>query len=428
MIVRGALFCAALMAAWGADGALAAAGAKAPGSSGLVITQARAGRAERLYLLEWTGKGRVLGEGFAAAADPDVSFDGKRILFAGRRAAGDPWQVFEMNADGSGARQISHEKGGCRQPVYQSRIFSLDIPEPWPQAAFVCGGALYSSKLDGSDVQRLTYASAGDTGPAMLPEGRMIYSAGGRLFGINLDGTDYALFTGGVNARSAAAVGRKVVFVEAAGQLSMVTQERPLHSHTALTAAVDGAFAAPAALGSGAVVVSMKGPAGWGLWRLDLATRQRTLVYDSPEFDEIQAKVVGPHEEPDGRGTVVETAARSGHLYCLNVYTSDRPAAAGSIKKVRVLTGPDAAPVRLGELAVEADGSFHLELPANTRVKLQTLDAAGQVMRSSGWVWVRNKENRGCIGCHEDPELSPENVEAQAVIKTPVRLGLGDKK
>jgi hypothetical protein len=256
----------------------------------------------------------------------------------------------------------------------------------------------------------------------------MIYSSGGRLFGINLDGTDYALFTGGMNARSAAAVGRKVVFVEAAGQLSMVTQERPLRSHAPLTAAVDGVFAAPAAFGEAAVVAAKKGPSGWGLWRLDLATRQRTLLFDTPEFDEIQAKVVGPHAEPDGRGTVVDTAAPSGHLYCLSIYTTDRPVAAGSIKKVRVLTGTEAAPVRLGELAVEADGSFHLEIPANTRVKLQTLDAAGQVTRSSSWVWVRNKENRGCIGCHEDPELAPENVEAQAVIKRPVRLGLGDKK
>ncbi|MGC4054234.1 MAG: hypothetical protein QM757_34550 [Paludibaculum sp.] len=333
-----------------------------------------------------------------------------------------------MDADGTGARQITNEKGGCRQPVYQSRIFSLDIPDPWPQVAFVCGGALYSSKLDGSEVQRLTYAGSGDAQPTMLPEGRMIYTSTGRLFGINLDGTDYALFTGGLNARSAAAVGRKVVFVEGVGQLSMVTQERPLHSHSALTAASDGVFAAPSAFGENAVVVSRKGPAGWGLWRMELATRRLTPIFDSPEFDEIQSRVIGPHDEPDGRGTVVDPAAPSGHLYCLSVYTSDRPVPAGSIKKIRVLTGPETAPVRLGELAVEADGSFHLEIPANTRVKLQAVDPSGRVTRSSAWIWVRNKENRGCIGCHEDPELAPENVEAQAVIKKPVRLGLGDKK
>ncbi len=400
----------------------------APGSTGLVVTQARAGLGGRLYLLDWTGQGRALSEGFAAAADPDVSFDGKRILFAGRRAVGDVWQVYEMNADGSGARQISHGKSGCRQPVYQSRIFSLDIPEPWPQVAFVCSGAVYSSKLDGSDVQRLTYAGPGDAGPAMLPEGRMVYSSGGRLFGINLDGTDYALFAGGLNPRMAAVVGRKIVFVEGAGQLSMVTQERPLHSHVSLTAAADGVFAAPAALGEGSVVVARKGPSGWALWRLDLATKRRSPLFDAPGIDDLQAKVLGPHEEPDGRGSVVDTAEPSGHLYCLNVYTSDRPMPRGSIKKVRVLTGQDAAPVKMGELTVEADGSFHLQLPANTKMKLQTLDAAGRVMRTSGWMWVRNKENRGCIGCHEDPELSPENVEAEAVNRKAVRLGLGDKK
>jgi hypothetical protein len=31
-------------------------------------------------------------------------------------------------------------------------------------------------------------------------------------------------------------------------------------------------------------------------------------------------------------------------------------------------------------------------------------------------------ENRGCIGCHEDPELSPPNILVDAVIKPPVDL------
>lgn len=412
----------------GAGGALAEAGALAPGSTGLVVTQARAGAAERLYFVDWSGQGRVLSEGFAAAADPDVSFDGKRILFAGRRAPAGPWQIYEMNADGSGVRQITHQKEGCRQPVYQSQIFSLDIPDPWPQAAFVCGGAIYSSKLDGSELQQLTYAGLGDTGPAMVPEGRMVYSSGGKLFGINLDGTDYALFINGTNPRMPAAVGGRVVFVEAAGQLSTVEMIRPLHTRQPLTLPADGVFTAPAPLGEETVIAAHKGASGWALWRVDVATRRRSPLFDTPQFDEIQAKVVGPHAEPDGRGTVVDTAANSGHLYCLNVYESDRPMPRGSVKKVRVLTGTDTAPVKLGELDVQADGSFHLEIPANQRMKVQTLDAAGRVLRTSGWVWVRNKENRGCIGCHEDPERTPENVEAQAVIRPGVRLGLGGRK
>ena len=36
-------------------------------------------------------------------------------------------------------------------------------------------------------------------------------------------------------------------------------------------------------------------------------------------------------------------------------------------------------------------------------------------LRTSAWIWAKNKENRGCIGCHEDGERTPENVFAQAL-------------
>jgi len=30
-------------------------------------------------------------------------------------------------------------------------------------------------------------------------------------------------------------------------------------------------------------------------------------------------------------------------------------------------------------------------------------------LANCGWIWVKPKEKRGCIGCHEDPERTPEN-------------------
>ena len=63
----------------------------------------------------------------------------------------------------------------------------------------------------------------------------------------------------------------------------------------------------------------------------------------------------------------------------------------------------------LGEVPVEEDGSFNVEIPANTPIELQILDADGMALRSCGWIWAKNHEPRGCIGCHEDNELTPEN-------------------
>jgi hypothetical protein len=86
-------------------------------------------------------------------------------------------------------------------------------------------------------------------------------------------------------------------------------------------------------------------------------------------------------------------------------------------------TPGDLVPRRvLGEVDVAADGSFHLEVPANTAIELQTLDADGMALRSCGWIWAKNHEPRGCIGCHEDGELTPENRFVDAMAQPGVSL------
>ena len=50
------------------------------------------------------------------------------------------------------------------------------------------------------------------------------------------------------------------------------------------------------------------------------------------------------------------------------------------------------------------------------------LDADGMGLRSCTWIWVRNNEPRGCIGCHEDGELTPD---APAPASDDRLIGLG---
>lgn len=407
---------------------LAAVRRLAPDSPGIVLTATREGGQPQILVLDWAGKLRPLAPGFLASADPDVSFDAKRVVFAGRRGAGDPWQIYELELAGGEPRRITISREDCRQPVYQSRIFSLDIPLPWPQVAYVAGGSLHTVKMDGSLHQQVTFTPSRDADPLILPDGRMIYAstAAGRtaLMGVNLDGTDYALFLEGLNPRSPAVAGEgEVVFVERAGALASVRLERPLHSRKVLTAAGTGVFSTPAGLPDGTVMASWKAAGGGAeaLVRLDGAGR-KSLVYASPGASVTQAKLIAPREEPAGRGSVVDGAAKWARLYCLSVFTTDRPGVVNerAVKRVRVLGGPASQPRKLGEAELEEDGSFHLEVPPDEPVKLELLSASGAVVRSSAWIFARKKENRGCIGCHEDPELTPENREAKAIIKKPV--------
>src|SRR3954453_7450638 len=44
---------------------------------------------------------------FFSTADPNVSFDGERVLFAGKKLASDPWQLWEFDVHSRAARLIS---------------------------------------------------------------------------------------------------------------------------------------------------------------------------------------------------------------------------------------------------------------------------------------------------------------------------------
>jgi hypothetical protein len=401
--------------------------ALAPTSPGIVFTQLRQGSEPRLALLDWSGNVRPLVPGFHASADPDVSFDARRLVFAGRRTLQDHWQIFEMALPGGAPRAITSAPQDCRQPIYQSRVFSLDIPEPWYQVAYVSNGSLHSIKLDGTLHQQLTFTPSRDADPLILPDGRMIYSStiAGRsqLMGVNLDGTDYALFLPGSALRSPAVLGDSTaVFVEGQGTLATVNLERPLHTRRPIPGG-PGLYSTPSALPNGELLVSWRPtPAGpSSLYRLHPTTGRRTLLLTGGIT---QAKFIAPRIEPAGRGSVVDEAVNSAKLYCLSVFTTDAPSLVNprQARRVRLLTGPAAKPRQLGEADLEQDGSFHLEMAPNQPLKVQILSLSGTVLRTSGWFFVRNKEQRGCIGCHEDPELAPENREAQAVIKKAVRL------
>src|ERR1035438_7987308 len=57
-------------------------------------------------LIVHAGKTEPLMMGFAASADANVSFDGKTVLFAGKQAASDPWQIWELTLSDRSLRKL----------------------------------------------------------------------------------------------------------------------------------------------------------------------------------------------------------------------------------------------------------------------------------------------------------------------------------
>jgi hypothetical protein len=154
------------------------------------------------------------------------------------------------------------------------------------------------------------------------------------------------------------------------------------------------------------------------------------------------ARLVAPRPEPDGRSSTVRPESPTGKLFSLDVYEADPVFSAltpRTAKTVRVIEGlplQDPPPLSavsttyssrmyrrlLGEAPVEEDGSFHIDVPANLPVQLQLLDSDGLALASCDWIWVKQREFRGCIGCHEDPELTPPNRFVQAARRPATEL------
>lgn len=472
---------------------------------------------ERLIIVYPDQRQHLLSEGFFGACDPDVSFDGKSILFAGKRTSQDPWNIFEIGADGHGLRQITRGAGNCRSPVYLSTLYTLISDKPWNQIAFVSdlagtldehgigsAASLFSCRLDGTARLRLTFSPSGVMDPFLISDGRLLFAALQRrhleepptvaLFGVNIDGTDFALFAGDegrpLKRMPCVTTGGLMVFVEqdqatwdGAGLLACVSIRRNRHSYRPITRTGDGLFLYPSPLPDGKVLVSRRpeaAGASHGIFQIDPISGKAEVVFDDPAYDDIQAKIIAPRAEPDGRSTSVlrrtgeiedPSALESkgepkkpaempmGKLYCLNLSISNLIKAEwippGTVKRARFLEGIPLHPgdldslrvnghgVRpgtvtpsagqplplllrrfLGEAPVEDDGSFNVQVPADIPIEIQMLDADGMALQSCGWIWVKNNEPRGCIGCHEDPELVPENRLVKAVTKPSVLLTL----
>jgi hypothetical protein len=445
---------------------------RAPHAPGML--RADYGAGARLVRLAPDGSLSVLSRGFESACEPDVSYDGTRVLFAGRRAPSDPWNVFELTLATGEVRQVTRDLGDCRAPIYQSTLFTITEAEPWLQIGFVStragwrnevGGGpsshLYTCKLDGSSVRRITYNLSSDYDPAITPDGRLVYATWRRatldngplgriaLEGINVDGSDRAPFAPDCGHRiqhmPCVTPAGLVVFVTAdvvpwdgAGSLASVDSCRPLHTYKAITGPKGGLFHSPAPLPDGRVIVSrrpVEGPGSHGLYVLYVTGNRLDPVFDDPRFHEIQARAVVARSLPDGRSSVVSEQDARAELYCLNVYTTDFKDRSwlprGSVKAVRVVEGvpsqggdtvagtggvsPLSARSVLAEVPVKGDGSFHLTVPANTPVQLQILDDRGLALRSCGWIWARSHQAQGCIGCHEDPERTPDNRVPEAL-------------
>jgi hypothetical protein len=366
---------------------------------------------------------RPLVPDFAASADPAISFDGQRVLFAGKARPQDHWQIWELVLESGAVRPVTSAADDCVRPFY--------LPEDRLAYARRAQGRFVIERLDlsGKNPLLLAYGPANFLPTDVLRDGRILFEAGfplgsesiPEIYTVYSDGSgieSYRCDHGQARHSARQVYSGDVVFTSSRG-LARFTSAR----------AQGIAVNAPAGEYSGDVAETASGD--WLLsWRANAKAQYQLMRWApgsaefKPALEPKNANVIQP--VPLAPRAVVNRHPSGLHdwtyanLLCLNAYTSKYKFAPGAIHSVRIYARGEGDNAKLlGTAPVERDGSFFVQVPADQPLQIELLDAAGKTLRrESGFFWMRRGEQRGCVGCHAGPETSPENAVPMILLKS----------
>jgi len=385
----------------------------------------------------------VLTKGYYSARSPEVSYDGKHLLFSARQKQNDPWQIWEMNLDNSKIMQVTSSLENCIDPAYLPGgrlVFSKSEINDTLNTRY----SLYTCNLDGSNLTKITFSPHTNFASTVLKDGRVLTinrqvnpDQKDPIFQImRPDGTKADMFYKGIEgsqllSRGWETMNGKIIFIESEkgsqeeGNIVTIDYNRPLHTRVNYTSDISGDFRSAFPLQPGKLLVSYRVSDAdkYALYEFD--TENRVIgqaIYNNKDYNALEAVIVEKHNRPKKLPSEVNMGVKTGLLLCQDInfqgiHSSGNASAIPKAGKIEVL-GIDST---LGLVEVEEDGSFYLKVIADTPFQIQTIDENGNVLSGPcDWIWLRPNERRGCIGCHEDPEMVPENRLPLSVKKSPV--------
>ncbi len=387
------------------------------------------------------GKTEPLVAGFAATADANVSFDAKTVLFAGKKAIGDPWQIWELTLTSGMLRQVAQGSTDAIRPFYlpaERMVYAQRGPHGFSLVTARLNDSAKVLEAGMAAVFPLTYTHANALPDDVLADGRILFEAG---FPLGTDGSPelflvYADGSGVESYRCDHGVPRWGGHQVASGDV-VFTHGASLARFTS-PLAHEERIAAPRAEYAGAVTETEDG--AWLMsarstkserfalkqWKPGASTLEPVLSVDGMNIVEpmLLAPRTRPHHHPSGLHPWDYA-----NLLALDARLSRDGALKGVPATVRMETqDADGRTHVAGTAPVEQDGSFFVKVPGDTPVRFAVLDASGTVLRlERGWFWARGGEQRICVGCHTGPERAAENRVPAVLLHTTTPVDLTGK-
>ena len=210
-------------------------------------------------------------------------------------------------------------------------------------------------------------------------------------------------------------------------QLIMISYNRPLHTRQIIHESRSKQIHSLFPQSSETLILSARTGAddNFGLYSYDLNNGKiKNTIFSDNEYHAIEPQLVENKIIPKELPSIVNLQDSTGLMICLNVHQSnlkiDDPNIVKSETKIIQILGIDKV---LDEITPEKDGSFYIELDSDIPVRFQSLNEDREILRGpSSWVWLRPGERRGCVGCHENPEIAPDNRVPLAIGKPAIRI------
>jgi hypothetical protein len=405
--------------------------------------------------------------------DPQMHYDGKKILFSYRKGGTPYYHLYEINIDGSGLRQITNEKYDDIEPVYLPDgdiIFCSSRANRFVQCYFVRVATVHRCKADGTEIRALSCNIEQDNTPWILPDGRILHQRWEyidrsqvryhHLWTMNPDGTNQMVYYGNmhgsivmIDAKPIPNTEKVIVSFspghgrkEHAGVMTVVDPRNgPDDRKMAVRINNDGSLRDPYPVSETCFLAARE----TDIRVLDDKGNSH-MLYDLPK-----EWVIGPmkvHEPRPLRArkrermipSRVNLAAPTGTVILQDVYIGRnmKGVKRGDIKKLLVVEalpkpinfsggmepltmgGSFTMERVLGTVPIEADGSASFEVPALRSIFFVALDESDlSVKRMQSFMTVQPGERLSCVGCHEERgKTAPPGTRSKAMFRMPSKI------
>ena len=407
--------------------------------------------------------------------DPQVHYDGQKILFSYRKGGTEQYHLYEINADGTGLRQLTDGAYDDIEPTYLPDgdiVFVSTRCKRWVNCWLTQVAILYRCDADGQNIRPISSNNEQDNTPWPLPDGRLLYTRWEyvdrsqvhyhHLWAANPDGTAQMTWYGNLHPG--------IVMIDAKpipGSDKVVASFSPGHGQR--EHAGRDHHRGPQRRPGRPILRPPRQPRQpvprpVGVLGELLHGRARAVARRHGRHRRAAGDLQAARGRPPGRHatarappahrrapasasspTASTPATATGRLVLADIYNGRNMAGVkrGEIKKLLVLetlpmpihyTG-GMEPISyggtftleriVGTVPVEEDGSAYFELPALRSFFFVALDENDlSVKRMQSFLTVQPGETTSCVGCHEQRTQTPRPAAMQlaALRRPPSRI------